>query len=124
MPSTAKFLHAVAKLPNGAVVLPGLDTDLDDEAWELIGGIRKDLFGFLTPPASNHQQYAMHALLDRFGVGRGDVEILGARAAGGREIRHVDKAFRPVECHRVDANAAGSHGESPLGRDGPDDNNT
>ena len=33
MPSTAKFLHAVAALPQGAVVLPGLDTDLDDDAW-------------------------------------------------------------------------------------------
>src|SRR5712672_1382962 len=33
MPSTAKFLEAVARLPHGAVVLPGLDTDLDNEAW-------------------------------------------------------------------------------------------
>src|SRR5712672_1314529 len=40
MPATAKFLHAVAALPHGAVVLPGLDTDLDDEAWQLIGGVR------------------------------------------------------------------------------------
>src|SRR5665213_1114930 len=32
MPVTAKFLHAVAALPQGAVVLPGLDTDIDDEA--------------------------------------------------------------------------------------------
>src|SRR3984893_18434784 len=37
MPATAKFLHAVSALPNGAVVLSGLDTDLDDEAWQLIG---------------------------------------------------------------------------------------
>ncbi len=40
MPVTAKFLHAVAALPHGAVVLPGLDTDLDDAAWQLIGGVR------------------------------------------------------------------------------------
>ena len=33
MPATAKFLHAVASLPHGAVVLPGLDTDLDEDAW-------------------------------------------------------------------------------------------
>src|SRR6266478_8569216 len=38
MPATAKFLHAVARLPQGAVVLPGLDTDLDEEAWQGIGG--------------------------------------------------------------------------------------
>ena len=35
MPATAKFLHAVATLPQGAVVLPGLDTDLDDDAWQI-----------------------------------------------------------------------------------------
>src|SRR6202040_1718464 len=32
MPATAKFLHAVATLPHGAGVLPGLGTDLDGEA--------------------------------------------------------------------------------------------
>src|SRR6201990_2599376 len=37
MPTTAKFLHVVAKLKHGAVVLPGLDTDLDDVAWDIIG---------------------------------------------------------------------------------------
>ena len=40
MPTTAKFLHAVAKLPQGAVILPGLDTDLDEESWRGIGGER------------------------------------------------------------------------------------
>jgi hypothetical protein len=35
-----KIPARVAKLPQGAVVLPGLDTDLDDEAWQLIGGVR------------------------------------------------------------------------------------
>ena len=57
MPSTAKFLHAVARLPHGAVVLPGLDTDLDDDAWRSIGGVRDAKGAFTTPPASNHPQY-------------------------------------------------------------------
>ena len=39
MPSTAKLLAAIANLPNGAVVLPGLDTDLDEPSWEAIGGV-------------------------------------------------------------------------------------
>jgi ATP-dependent helicase/nuclease subunit B len=68
MPSTAKFLHVVARLPHGAVVLPGLDTDLDDDAWQSIGGVRDSNGSFATPPASNHPQYAMHALLSRFGI--------------------------------------------------------
>jgi ATP-dependent helicase/nuclease subunit B len=94
MPATAKFLHAVARLPQGAVVLPGLDTDLDDDAWQLIGGVRDAQGKFTAPPASNHPQFAMHALLDRFGIRRGDVETLGEPAPQGRDVL-VSEAMRP-----------------------------
>jgi ATP-dependent helicase/nuclease subunit B len=94
MPSTAKFLHAVATLPQGAVVLPGLDTDLDDDAWQLIGGTRNAQGKFITPPASNHPQFAMHALLEKFAIKRGDVEILGTQAPHGRDVL-VSEAMRP-----------------------------
>src|SRR5260370_35861678 len=94
MPATAKFLHAVARLPHGAVVLPGLDTDLDDDAWQLIGGIRDAQRKLTTPPAPNHPQFAMHAPLDRFGIKRSDVEILGEPAPPGRDVR-VSQAMRP-----------------------------
>src|SRR5246127_835907 len=60
MPATARFLHAVAALPQGAVVLPGLDTDLDEDAWQTIGGVQDAQGKFTTHPASNHPQYAMH----------------------------------------------------------------
>jgi ATP-dependent helicase/nuclease subunit B len=103
MPATAKFLHAVAALPQGAVVLPGLDTDLDDEAWQLIGGARDGQGKLTQPPASNHPQFAMHALLHRFGIRRRDVEILGAPASHGRDVL-VSEAMRPsnatAEWHR------------------------
>lgn len=94
MPTTAKFLHAVAKLPHGAVVLPGLDTDLDEESWETIGGMRDAKGKFTTPPASNHPQFAMHALLDRFGLKRDEVEILGEPAPHGREML-MSETMRP-----------------------------
>lgn len=94
MPSTAKFLEVIAKLPHGAVVLPGLDTDLDDAAWQTIGGVRDAKGAFTTPPASNHPQYAMHALLSRFGIKRSDVEILGKPARNGREVL-ASEAMRP-----------------------------
>ncbi len=41
---------------------------------------------FAEHPASNHPQYAMHALLDRFGIKRGDVELLQPAADGGRDL--------------------------------------
>ncbi|MBR0773865.1 double-strand break repair protein AddB [Bradyrhizobium diazoefficiens] len=94
MPATAKFLHAVASLSNGAVVLPGLDTDLDEDAWRTIGGVRDSLGKFAEPPASNHPQYAMHALLERFGIKRSDVEILQPPADGGRDLL-ASESMRP-----------------------------
>jgi ATP-dependent helicase/nuclease subunit B len=94
MPATAKFLHAVANLKQGAVVLPGLDTDLDDDAWQIIGGERDAQGKFTTPPASNHPQFAMHQLLDRFGIKRSDVEILAEPAPDGRDVL-VSETMRP-----------------------------
>ena len=94
MPATAKFLHVVAKLPNGAVVLPGLDTDLDEASWDTIGGEHGDDGRFTLPPSSNHPQFAMHALLDRFGIKRRDVESLAAPAPLGREVL-VSETMRP-----------------------------
>src|SRR6267154_2081783 len=94
MPATAKFLAVVAGLKQGAVVLPGLDTDLDGEAWQTIGGVRDAQGKFTTQPSSNHPQFAMHGLLDRFGIKRSDVEILGTPGPQGREVL-VSETMRP-----------------------------
>ncbi|HMM92124.1 double-strand break repair protein AddB [Bradyrhizobium sp.] len=94
MPATAKFLDAVARLKQGAVVLPGLDTDLDEESWQTIGGERDAQGKFTTRPSSNHPQFAMHALLDRLGIRRSDVERLGEPAPGGREVL-MSETMRP-----------------------------
>jgi ATP-dependent helicase/nuclease subunit B len=94
MPATAKFLAVVAGLKQGAVVLPGLDTDLDDDAWQIIGGVRDAQGKFTTQPSSNHPQFAMQGLLDRFGIRRGDVEILGTPPAQGRDVL-VSETMRP-----------------------------
>ena len=97
MPSTAKLLHVIAKLPQGAVVLPELDTDLDEEAWQLIGSIRDKANGaFTSPPAVGHPQFALHGLLRQLGIARRDVETLGVPAPNGREVL-TSEAMRPSE---------------------------
>ncbi len=94
MPATARFLKVIAGLPQGAVVLPGLDSNLDDDAWQLIGGVR-DPQGKVSAAVSNHPQFAMHALLDKFGLKRSDVEPLGTPSPHGRELL-MSETMRPA----------------------------
>ena len=94
MPATAKLLATIAQLPHGALVLPGLDTDLDDASWALIAGNADD-DSHDGAPAAGHAQFAMHALLARIGITRSDVESLGVRAPHGRELL-VSEALRPA----------------------------
>jgi ATP-dependent helicase/nuclease subunit B len=110
MPSTAKLLETIASLPQGAVVLPGLDTDLDEHAWRLIG---QDEEG----PAAGHPQFALAALLERMGVSRKDVRRLGA-TTGDRE-RLVSEALRPAAAtehwrKELEGDAFQAHADSAM----------
>ncbi len=94
MPATARLLATIAKLPHGAVVLPGLDTDLDDDSWRTIGGSADDPTHD-GAACAGHAQFAMHALLERIGIGRNEVITLGDPASHSRE-RLVSEALRPA----------------------------
>ena len=76
MPATATLLATIAKLPHGALVLPGLDTELDDAAWNLIAGSDGE-----ADAAHGHPQFAMQALLRRIGIVRDEVDALAPPAA-------------------------------------------
>lgn len=91
MPETAKLLATIARLPHGAVVLPGLDTDLDEESWHAIANSEDEK----TAPAAVHPQFAMQALLARIGIARAAVEPLAAPSVHGRE-KLVSEALRPA----------------------------
>lgn len=95
IPATATLLTTIARLPHGAVVLPGLDTDLDGAAWDMIGGHDPAGDGALGTPAFGHPQFAMQALLGRLAVDRSMVTTLAAPAPYGRE-RLLSEAMRPA----------------------------
>jgi ATP-dependent helicase/nuclease subunit B len=94
MPATAKLLLTIARLPHGAVVLPGLDMDLDDASWTLIAGDGQDETHD-GAPATGHAQFAMRALLTGLGITRKDVAQLHAPEPHGREML-VSEALRPA----------------------------
>ena len=59
--TTALFMEAVASLPQGAVVLPGFDTDLPDEVWRSLAA---------GEAAEDHPQFRFARLLSRLGLDR------------------------------------------------------
>jgi ATP-dependent helicase/nuclease subunit B len=90
--ATARLLKAIAEAPSGAVVLPGLDLELDDTAWALIGG------DAVQEAAFTHPQAALWRLLRTLQVSREDVAELGEVAAPLRaRAGFISQALRPAD---------------------------
>ncbi len=101
IPATAELLATIARLPNGAVVLPDLDTALDDAAWTAIGGSE----GASATPG--HPQYGLKQWLGRAGIDRREVMTLGAVTPPlTARARLVSEAMRPAETTEAWAEAA------------------
>jgi ATP-dependent helicase/nuclease subunit B len=81
IPATAKLLDVIARLPQGAVVLPGLDRELDEESWNALD--------------PGHPQFGMKQLLGQFGVTRGDVVDWAAPMREDR-TQLLREALRPA----------------------------
>ena len=84
-PATADFLKMVASLPQGAVILPGLAHDMDEESWQALD--------------ESHPQYAMKHLLEVIGVDRTEVRLWGAesRYSAAPRARLIQESMRPAE---------------------------
>ena len=99
IPATAGLIAAVAKLPNGVVILPGLDRFMSDTEWLLVGH-QGGADGGQKPDAAarSHPQYGLHRLLARMGVTRNDVDLLGS-PSDDLEYRSklLSSAFLPTQ---------------------------
>lgn len=110
VPSAAEVIGAVARAPQGCVVLPGLDLDLESRAWDEVG--------------DQHPQGALKALLarhevDRAAVRRWPAPETEAQASAGRARRRlIAEALKPPRStadwrETIDAMQAG--GADPIG---------
>ncbi len=83
-PSTALLLKAIAAMPKGAVILPGLDTTLDEPSWDAIG--------------PTHPQYLLKKLLAKLDVERGDVQDWYTPTKQSEQRQHfLSEIMRPAE---------------------------
>ncbi len=84
-PALAGLIAVVAQLPEGIVVLPGLDQSLDNEGWDAV--------------AETHPQFGLKRLIERIGIARGDVAVWPAAHETGlsSRARLLSEALRPAE---------------------------
>jgi ATP-dependent helicase/nuclease subunit B len=105
--ATARLIGAIARAPQGAVVLPDLDKGLDDETWSMIGGDEGAVAG--------HPQAALRRLLQTIGVSRDGVEPLATAAPTlSARASFLGEALRPAESTHVWAEAKRDRAEDPL----------
>lgn len=92
MPATAALLKTIAFLPKGAVVLPGLDRDMDDSAWKTLSAVETD------PSIYSHPQFGLKRLLEKLGATRDMVTFIGHVSAEKR-VREaaLSEAMRPAD---------------------------
>ncbi len=82
-PATRELMKVIAGLPQGAVVLPGLDREMDEESWQKLD--------------PTHPQFGLHELLKHFEVARADVaDWPGASGDAARRLL-IGELMRPAE---------------------------
>ncbi|MDP4822881.1 MAG: double-strand break repair protein AddB, partial [Aestuariivirgaceae bacterium] len=94
IPATAQLLKVIAYLPQGAVVLPGLDLKLDKESWETLGGKDHD------KDQQQHPQWGLYHLLKGMGAVRDNVQMLPGLArhpAGEAREFLLSELMRPSD---------------------------
>ncbi len=91
-PATASLLVTIASLPTGAVVLPGLDQNLDAQSW---ARLENDAYGFRV---FTHPQRGLNRLLQKLATPRANVREIGrvSPAVANRQ-KLVSSAMRPAE---------------------------
>ena len=105
VPATAKLLGVIAGLPQGALVLPGLDRKLDEKSWrELDPG---------------HPQFGLKQLLESIGAARDDISDWHGACPNPARESLLRESLRPApttDAWRALADAGG--GDIARGLDG------
>ena len=100
IPATADLLATVAAMPDGEIVLPGLDRYLDEDSWS---EVRLD---------ESHPQFGLARLLQRLGIEREAVQDwpksatetdFGRSVAPAARVRLIAEALQPAETIRARA---------------------
>ncbi len=85
VPATAELLEIISRMPQGMLVLPGLDQTLDAQSWQALD--------------PGHPQYGLARLLTRLGIERDAVRAWPGYGftANSARAKFLSEALRPAE---------------------------
>ncbi|MGD9884916.1 MAG: double-strand break repair protein AddB, partial [Reyranella sp.] len=82
-PATRELLAVISALPKGAVVLPGLDRDIDEASWRALD--------------PSHPQFGLRELLQALNVERSEVAEWPGSGTSAARARLASELMRPAE---------------------------
>jgi ATP-dependent helicase/nuclease subunit B len=92
--ATLRLMDAVSRLPQGAVLLPGLDRDMPESVWtQLTEGRRRPGLG-----GEDHPQYRLARVAGMAGVAPGCDPRMGARAGPAERCAQSPRVAGPASC--------------------------
>lgn len=109
VPAIAHLMKTIASLPNGVIILPGLDRYMDERSWA-------GLLGSDSEPAQiSHPQYGFAYALHHLGLTRADVADLGSpNPTLASRTALISDIMRPVETTDQWAKTRQNHGETEI----------
>ena len=93
VPATGRLMHAIARLPRGAVVLPGYDLTMDDDLRALLDAENAEA------PTHSHPQFGLHRTVAQIGGAPSLIARLGPPLPEALAQRRlwVNQALRPAQ---------------------------
>jgi len=100
IPATAQLLKTIAYLPNGQVILPGLDQQLDEDSWQATN--------------EGHPQHVMRLLLQTMEATRDNVKLWPGVAKGDGRKALISEIMRPAQTTAAWKNIVAAEGFDHL----------
>lgn len=101
IPAAGELLKTIASLPQGVVILPGLDIGLDDKSWDAM--------------TDTHPQATMRNLLIRMGKTREGIKLWPeAKDVSSKRVHLIRDVMRPIDTFGIDNHADIKNGLDKL----------
>ncbi|RCL03570.1 MAG: ATP-dependent helicase/nuclease subunit B [Candidatus Tokpelaia sp. JSC161] len=95
-PAITKLIKTISLLQQGAIIIPGVDRDLDEISWDALNLKKKNL------SAISHPQYNIKKLLEEIGIQRTSIKHIGFVSSEKRQREQlISLALRPASTTNI-----------------------